>query len=287
MLRSLVALTAAALVSGCSGGAPETPARSESTSAATTRSVSPSATATPRAPVVVPPAPRNAACYRLTRRQLTRPTNSSTPVPCTGAHTARTIHVGTLDTVVDGHAVTDDSDTVQRQIATTFPRRLAAYVGGSPTERNLSRLHVVWFSPTLRQSDRGARWFRCDLVAFGTGESLLDLPRRDRLSGVLDRPGALDTFGLCGTAAPGSSGFERVACGLDHSWRAVDTIALTGGRRYPGVDAVRRIGDARCKAAARSRADNALRFTYGWEWPTAGQWASGQHFGYCWVPTRN
>lgn len=288
MLRTLAALVAAALVSGCSGGAPATaPARSPGTTpGGTTGSASPSVAPTSSAPVV-PAAPRNAACYRLTGRQLTRPTNTSKPVPCAGVHTARTIYVGTVDTVVDGHSVRVDSATVQKQVATACPRRLAAYVGGSRTSRDLSRLHVVWFSPTLAQSDRGARWFRCDLVVFAKGAALLELPRRDPLRRVLDRPRALDTYGLCGTAAPGAPGFERVACRLGHSWRAIDTIPLSGGNRYPGARAVSRAGDAGCKAAARSRAADTLKFTYGWEWPKAAQWAAGQRFGYCWVPTRD
>ena len=47
-------------------------------------------------------------------------------------------------------------------------------------------------------------------------------------------PGALATYGLCGTAAPGAPGFQRVICGQRHSWRAIDTIGLSGGARYPG-----------------------------------------------------
>ncbi len=59
-----------------------------------------------------------------------------------------------------------DSAAVQRKLATTCPRRLAAFVGGSAQTRDLSRFNVVWFSPTLAQSDAGADWFRCDVMAF-------------------------------------------------------------------------------------------------------------------------
>ena len=58
--------------------------------------------------------------------------------------------------MVDGHAVAVDSAGVQHQLATTCPRKLAAYVGGSAEVADLSRFNVVWFSPTLEQSDRGA-----------------------------------------------------------------------------------------------------------------------------------
>lgn len=290
-----VVLLAAFMVSSCSGGSPASaPAGSDGTATGSTPTSStapastapgstPTASPTAAAPVV-PRAPRRAACYRLTTGQLTRPTNDSRPVPCSREHTSRTIHVGRLDTVVDGHSVAVDSDTVQAQLVTTCRRKLVEYVGGSPTTRALARLNVVWYSPTLAQSDRGADWFRCDVIAFAEGDRLLPLRGASRLKRVLDRPGALDTYGLCGTAAPGTRGFARVVCGRNHAWRAIRTIDLAGPKRYPGVTTVREAGDASCKDAARERADDALRFAYGWEWPTADQWSAGQRFGYCWVP---
>jgi hypothetical protein len=48
---------------------------------------------------------------------------------------------------------------------------------------------------------------------------------------------------------------------------------------------VRTAGDAGCRDFARSLAPRSVRFEYGWEWPTQQQWARGQHFGYCWVPS--
>ena len=278
-VTALLAVLALLLAAGCTGGSPHG-------SSAPSRTTSRSAAVTSAAPPPAPP-PRD-ACYRLSPDQLTRPSNSSAAVPCTARHTARTIYVGHLDTVVHGHSVGVGSDVVRRQLAGTCPRKLASYLGGSTSHRHLSRFNVVWFSPTPAQSDRGAAWFRCDLIAFARADSLLDLPEAAgrKLEGVLDRPGTLDTYGLCGTAAPGSHGFERVACARKHSWKAVGTISLKGGRAYPGVSVVREAGDSACKAEARSRAADTLKFKYGWEWPTREQWSGGQHFGYCWVPAR-
>jgi hypothetical protein len=205
-------------------------------------------------------------------------------VSCRAGHDARTIYVGMLDTVVDGHSVAVDSATVQRQLARTCPRKLADYVGGSRTDRQLSRFNVVWYSPTLSQSDAGADWFRCDLVAFSDADSLYSLPRKGSLRGALDRRGALGTYGLCGTAAPGARGFQRVICDRRHSWKAIDTIGLAGGAKYPGQASVRKGGDSRCKDEVRSRSADTLKFEYGWEWPSRAQWNRGQHYGYCWAP---
>ena len=275
-------LTFLLLVTGCSVGAPRADPTSSPTSAPSTSATSPPAVSA--TPAAVPPAPPRTGCYRLTTKQLTEPTNASTPVPCSGRHTSQTILVGTLDTVVDGHAVAVDSTLVQRQLARRCPRALASYVGGTVEARRLSRFNVVWYSPTLEESDRGADWFRCDLIAFAGGDALFPLPGTRRLKGVLDRRRALDDYGLCGTSAPGVRGFERVICGRRHSWRAVETIGLGGGKAYPGTRAVRRAGDEDCKDIAQARAEDALKFRYGWEWPTRAQWARGQRYGYCWVP---
>ena len=284
--RPLVAgLAALLLVSACTGeqGSRDDGPAPGATTAGTTPSASPSPVRVPPPPPPPPP-PRDTACYRLSSTQLTRPTDASRSVPCASRHTARTIYVGTLHRV-RGRAVPVGSEAAQRQLARTCPRAFASYVGGSTETRELSRLNVVWFSPTFAQAARGARWFRCDVVAFGRGDRLLPLPRRKGvLAGALDSADGLETFGLCGTDAPGSRGFERVACRLRHSWRAVATIPLSGGKRYPGTASVRKAGDDDCKDQARSRAADTLKFSYGWEWPTADQWAAGQHYGYCWVP---
>ncbi len=285
-------LVSLVLVAGCSGGGdpsatPATSGSSTATTSASETSGSPTPTATSPTPAAArPAAPPQSACYRVGTRDLTRPTNASTPVSCRRTHTSRTIHVGRLDTVVDGHAVAVDSAAVQRQLSTTCPARLASYLGGSEETRRLSRFNVVWYSPTLAQSDAGADWFRCDLVGFGTGEQLLPLPRKGSLKGVLGRGGALATYGLCGTAAPGAAGFTRIICGRPHSWRAIDTIGLSGGAAYPGTSTVRRAGDGPCKDRAREAAADTLTFRYGWEWPTRAQWARGQRYGFCWTPDR-
>lgn len=273
LLLTFLALTA------CTGGTPSA-SRSTPTDSGRATHTSPS----PRAPAAPPAAPPSAGCYRLTTAELAEPTSSSAPVPCNRPHTAATIYVGRLDMVVDGHAVAVDSAAVQRQLSTTCPRRLAAYVGGSGQTRALSRFNVVWYSPTLEQSDRGAAWFRCDLIVFAKGDALMSLPATPRLAKALDRRGALRTYGLCGTAAPGARGFQRVVCARPHSWRAADTIRISGGSRYPGTPVVRKAGDAGCRGFARSLAPGSVRFEYGWEWPNRDQWARGQHFGYCWVP---
>jgi hypothetical protein len=212
----------------------------------------------------------------LTFQDLLKASNDDVPVPCARKHDAQTIHVGHLGPV--------NSDAAQKQMAHTCTRRLDGFVGGTASDRALSRFSVVWFTPTQQQSDAGAGWFRCDLIAFAAKEQLLDLPPAGALRGVLTRSDGLDTYGLCGTAAPGAKNFERVACVRPHSWRAIATLHLAGRATYPGEAHVRRAGDQACQNKVRDAKGFSLKFQYGWEWPTKQQWNRGQHYGYCWAP---
>jgi hypothetical protein len=258
---------------------------SEPTSAGTAvsgASSEPSGTAAASSLLASARRPQPAACYRLGFEEATAPTNDSPPVSCRSRHTARTYYVGRLDTVVDGHLLAVDSRQAQRQVARTCPRELADHLGGSAEARALSRVEAVWFSPTIEQSDAGASWFRCDAVALAGSGRLAPLPKR--LRGLLDRSDALDEVGLCGTAAPGEPGFERVICSRRHRWRAVSTITISGGASYPGVSAVRDAGESTCRDRVREASGSPERFSYGWEWPTREQWQAGQRYGFCWAP---
>ena len=228
-----------------------------------------------------PPAPPRHACYALDFAQAAEPTTSAPPVPCRSGHTAATIAVGTIDPVADGHLLAVDSDTVQRQIANRCRARLASYLGGDEQTRRLSRLAVVWFSPSLSQSDQGATWFRCDLVALAGHDQLAPLPRRTR--DLLAADGALDRYGTCGTAAPSAAHFQRVICSAPHTWRARATIDLPRGSRYLSK-AAGAAADASCRDIESRAASDVLKLKWSFEWPTQDQWAAGQRYGYCWTP---
>jgi hypothetical protein len=262
----VIALTSVLALSGCSSDEPK---------AASPTPASPTAAATPS------PAPPRRDCYDLAFAQAAEPTSTAAPVPCGTQHTAATIKVGTLDPVVDGHLLAVDSDTVQQQIAARCRTRLASHLGGDEEARRLSRLTVVWFSPSLAQSDLGATWFRCDLVALAGHDQLAPLPRRTR--GLLGAEGALDRYGTCGTASPAASRFQRVICSTPHSWRARATIDLPKGSRYLSKVAGS-AADSSCRDIESRAASDILKLKWSFEWPTQEQWAAGQRYGYCWTP---
>ncbi len=189
--------------------------------------------------------------------------------------------MGELDTVVDGHLVSVDSDRVQAQVAEECPRAFEQFVGGTVEARRLTMLRPVWFTPSLRQSDAGANWYRCDAVAIAADEQLA--PLVGRLRGVLGRPLAAERYAMCGTAEPGTPGFRRVVCSSGHAWRALRTVDIAG-RTYPGLEKVRSAGQQVCQDAASAQADDPLNYRWGYEWPTEQQWQAGQHYGICWAP---
>lgn len=276
-LALAAALALVAGLAGCTGDGGNAPSPAASSSSSGT----PAASATPTPAAAPPAAPRERACYSLAFDAAVAPTNTSRPVPCARAHTAMTYAVGELDALVDGHLLAVDSRRVRAQVAATCPDRFAAFVGGSEDDRRLSMLRPVWFTPTVEDSDAGASWYRCDVVAVAGQDRLA--PLTGRLAGILGRADGRDRYAMCGTAEPGTPGFERVVCSAKHSWKAVSVVTLPEGR-YPGEAKARSAGDDPCSAAGSDAADGALDYTWGYEWPTRKQWVGGQHYGICWVP---
>lgn len=252
------------------------------TSADDTTAPSATPSSTPTATAAPPPAPEVGSCHNLAFTSAAQPTDDSTPVPCNGKHTSVTIHVGELDPIVDGHLLTVDSRKVQDEIAADCPRQLGAYVGGDQNTQRLSRFEIVWFSPTVAQSDLGANWYRCDLVALRGKEELATLPRD--VKGALSRPDGLARFGTCGNTSPDKPDFVRAICSERHSWKAIDTVDLPAKGKYLATS-VTSDANAHCKDDASNASGGSLKITWSFEWPTRQQWTDGQRYGYCWVPS--
>jgi hypothetical protein len=213
------------------------------------------------------------------------PTSSKPAVPCGKGHTSQTFAVGRLDLVANGHLLAVDSEAAREQVARRCPGRLPAYVGATEEQLRLSLLRPVWFTPTIEESDAGADWYRCDVIAV-TGDRVL-AKFDDTLANALATPAGRAGFGMCGTARPGTEAFSRVLCREDHSWKAIEVVDLAGrgtSGGYPGEDAVRAAGQDPCAEAAREIASDALDYEWGYEWPTKDQWQAGQTYGRCWSP---
>ena len=277
-MRRAAALLLGAALALCSCTSDE---KEPATEATPTPTPSPTAVAAPPPP----PAPAVGACYRLSYDEALAPTSSDAAIPCGKGHSSQTYAVGRLDLVANGHLLAVDSTAVREQVAKRCPGRLAAYLGATPEQLRLSLLRPVWFTPTLEESDLGADWYRCDVIAV-TGEGTLAKFDRD-LAGALSGPAGRDEVAMCGTAQPGSAAFRHVLCREDHTWRAIsvlDLAARSKDGRYPGEQVVKEAGTSVCDDAARAIASDALDYEWGYEWPTKDQWQAGQTYGRCWSP---
>ena len=271
MRVALAVLTMAFLIGGCSGSASSAP------DAEPTPVLTSPTTATPTPQPAPAPPPRARACYRLAYADALAPTVSKKPVPCTGAHTAVNFYVGSYpkNLAVDGNAV-------HRLVSTACPKRFATFAGGTLEDRRLSLLRTVWFTPTVEQAALGARWYSCVALAVRDSQHLAVLSQR--VAGALDTSDGRDHYGLCGTAEPGTAGFEQRICSAPHSWSALRTVPFAPGR-YPGVAKVKAAGQTTCKDAGRSVASDPLNYRWSYQWPTLAQWRGGQTYGVCWAPT--
>ncbi len=92
-----------------------------------------------------------------------------------------------------------------------------------------------------------------------------------------------DRYAICGTAAPDDADFERVICGAEHSWRAIQVVPYEPGK-YPGEAFVKDRLESPCEDAGLDAADDPLDYQWGYEYPTEEQWDMGQTWGLCWVP---
>ncbi len=220
------------------------------------------------------------SCHQITFRQASTATAPSASVSCSQPHTSVTIAVGALPQLRDGHLLAVDSPTIQAQLDKTCSAELPGFLGGTQENLQLSQFRAIWFTPSLKEADLGANWYRCDVVAVKRDGQLLRLPARAK--GILARPGSTG-FSTCGTGTPGQSDFAKVACRLPHQWRATRVFLIPDQAKY--LDAgITTTADQFCKDAAATAAGDRLKFSWVFTWPSPEQWQGGSRSGICWLP---
>jgi Septum formation len=226
------------------------------------------AVATPSTPPEDPlaGAPAQSSCHRMTADGALAPTETAAPVDCDSRHTAVTFHVGLF---AEGTVAFED-DVVGRGCMTGLLRTLDI------TRRQLegSLISWVWFEPTTAQRSAGARWFRCDLVAWNFDETrLLPLP-----SGSTPFASGLpDDFQRCLALTSGDVA-RPVTCDRSHDYRWAGSFRAKV-RKSPDRDAALRLAGKPC---ARMTGQ-----TDGWyiTWPADESWARGNHTITCYRRT--
>jgi Septum formation len=272
--RLLAAVLVTAAVGACSAAKPA------ADGGPTATKDSPTQTASPPAPP--PDSPKVGECRSLSFRDISRFSNDSATHPCNKEHTAYTFAVAELPSDIAFDGVTIDNDAVQRTAAETCQSRFVGFIGGTAAARALARLSVTYFVPNQRGFDLGARWVRCDVVALQNDSALAPLPAN--LEGFLDDEDALTEYGVCSKGEPGSGTFTLVMCRADHDYRAIEAIRLGDDKAsYPGIAVTRDDGRAQCENIVADRLGVGGGYTFGWTYPSAEDWSTGQRFGYCWL----
>ena len=263
-MRSRLAATAAALTllaTGCSGGGQTAEPRDSSDSLET---------------------PKLGACRMLNPEDIAKPDNSSAVIDCSEDHTAETFAVGTFPKALGKGADIDDPD-LGSFVYDTCSKRFQTFLGGDESLVMRSLLTWAWFRPSEKAWKKGARWYRCDVVA-GTeaSEDLRSLP--DTAKGVLLGRGS-DEWLSCAKGKT-VAGSEKVPCSEPHDWRAVTTIKV--GREddpYPGDRLVEVRTRDFCSDSVGAWMNYPVDFDFGYTYFHAAEWKAGNRRSICWART--
>jgi hypothetical protein len=224
--------------------------------------------------------PKLGACYRLTPKDTDAKSNASAPVSCSKPHTSETFAIGELP------ASTGKTYASPKHGKWIFPRCEKAFEKFISVDESLAmrvQLSWAWFRPSERGWDKGARWYRCDLVGGpATATSYADLPTTAK---GLFRAKPPEEWLTC---AQGASVLEskKVACAERHDWRAVSTIKVGGpADAYPGDRFVQVRSRDYCSDAVGAWMNYPVGYEFGYTWFHAAEWQAGNRRSVCWAKT--
>jgi len=225
------------------------------------------------------PPPRD-ACHDLTARDLARPTDAHAAVPCSHRHTTQTFATGTLPR--DAGTSYDD----RRHGAFVFAACSQAfrdYLGVDESLAMRIQLRWAWFRPSQRAWERGARWYRCDVVGGNDGDTALPALPADAHG--LFSTNLPDAWLTCARGASVVRA-DRVPCTERHDWRAVSTIKVGfPADPYPGDRIVQVRSRDRCSDWVGAWSHYAVNYDFGYTWFHEAEWSTGNRRSVCWART--
>ena len=197
----------------------------------------------------------------LTPADVDQPANATRTVDCNDKHTAETFATGDLPDEFDDVAYDDEA-------VGEYAYRTCSW---------------VWFRPSEKAWDDGARWYRCDVVG-GNASSEEYRPLPPTAKGLLlGRPD--DRWLVCAVGETVAAG-EKVPCAQDHDWRAATTIKLGEPEdTYPGDEVVASRTKAFCANSIKAWLNYPARFEYGFTHFHEAEWQAGNRRSVCWAKT--
>jgi hypothetical protein len=227
-------------------------------------------------------APEAGACRVLTPDDAEQPTNATRVVDCKDAHTAETFAVGDLPDDLQDEAY--DSAQLGTFAYETCSARFQEFLGGDESTVMRTIVSWVWFRPSEKAWEKGARWYRCDVVGGGAeSKSYVDLPTTAR--GLLAEQPANDDWMAC-VDGPSVQGAPRIPCSQKHTWRAVTTIKVGDpGDAYPGDKAVEATTRDYCSSSVGAWLGYPDDYDFGFTWFHEAEWNAGNRRSVCWAAT--
>ncbi len=221
------------------------------------------------------------ACRRMTPLDLNNTANASRTVDCAESHTSQTFHTQRLPSQYDDAAYTDRDVGVFA--AKTCAPAFTSFLGTDESTSMRTVIGWVWFRPSEKAWDNGARWLRCDAVGGNSAStSLVDLPAN--AEGLLAN-GPTDRWMAC-VDAPSVSEAPRIPCEEPHLWRAVTTIKLGNAEAdYPGDKEILARTKEFCSGSVSAWLGYPPDFDFGYTWFGAAAWEAGNRRSVCWART--
>lgn len=224
--------------------------------------------------------PEVGACRDLQADDLVEPTNRSPVVPCTEDHTAQTFTTGDLPTST-GPSYRDSGHG--KYVHGVCQKAFRTFLGADESKVMRSQLSWAWFRPSERGWERGARWYRCDLVG-GPADAtrLRDLPQDAEGMFAEQPPDAWMTCALGETVSTST----KIPCTSEHTWRAVTTIKVgQPDDPYPGDRIVQVRSRDFCQDSVGGWLGYPPEYDFGYTWFRADRWAAGNRRSICWAKT--
>lgn len=224
--------------------------------------------------------PQSGACRNLSATDTTQPSNATRLVSCTEPHNAETYAVGALPERF-AHSDVDDPE-LDVWAYQTCGSALRDHLRTTESVAMRSVLGWVWFRPSAKAWDAGARWFRCDVIGGAPGSRrTLDLPTTT--AGLLARPD--DHWMACARGSSPARG-AKVPCSQPHSWRAVTTIKVGEPEdAYPGDAAVAKKTKDFCASSVAAWSKYPTDYDYAYTWFGEREWHAGNRRSVCWART--
>ena len=226
--------------------------------------------------------PRLGACRVLTPEDVTQPSNATKTVECEDPHTAETFAVGDLP--VELEDVDYDAQELGAYAYRTCSKKFQKFLGADESTVMRTVVSWAWFRPSEKAWDKGARWYRCDIVGGGDqSKEYVDLPAT--AAGLLAQQPTDDAWMVCVDGASVQAA-PKIPCTEKHTWRAVTTIKVGDpDDPYPGDRLVEVTTRDYCSDSVAGWLGYPPEYDFGYTWFHEGEWKAGNRRSVCWAAT--